>query len=899
MKFHTKILDCFGRNSFRKTLPPAFAAAMLLAASAAHAAPIYSITDLGVLPGGSRSVATDINDHGQVVGCSGYDCVNVQGSAFLWANGVMTDLGNLANGTGVNFALGINNNSQVVGTSPSYTDGSNINRAFLWWNGVMTDLGHLPGENSSGAVDINNNGQVVGGSGSKTFSWQNSVMTDLGLPLGSSPTSINDYGQVVGTNSLSGPHAILWQSGAMTGLGALPGGGDHSYAVDINNTGQVVGQSGGSGPAESGPARAFLWDENAGMHDLGFLPGANYSVAYGINDRGEVVGESSSLFGAGGAFLWDDGLGMLNLNDLLIDSEDWRLWTATAINNSGQIVGNGLHNGVQRAFLLTPVDAGPETETIAPGMLDPGILDAVEENKTAMQPGLFESFSESGFSDGVAGFDPTNETFVLVHGWNGVGSYFSSREKEEVPGWISTMAGDLREKKPDANILAWNWTQFADSEQSDSESDLLGCQQGSSLFKDCGIVPVSEVNLQALNLALKFGRLYSGLEGEAGDVQFLGHSLGAAIAANAVNFLPTAAPDVDRLTLFDPPENITAIKIGGKVDLDTVLPLAVQKSPDITIENYSADSNPFSFTGYGTPYADVANTNLLGYTHTEILGSNTPMDWYDPTVNPSGDGNVSRRGLSEMNASLRDRYNQIWENMDPDDDWNLSLFHKLSERITTVVLESWHDLKDWGTEVIQAGADAAQYIADVTETLIGKVGSAIASLADGVTAGVSELADWASTGVASFIEGLGLQLTSNSPSYAYTTLHVPDNADSIYFEFMPQVWALGDSYIILFDDDVLYRIDGEFFENAWMDTGFLDVSRWAGRDVQLTIGLLSDEAGHQITTGGFGFTSRVVASVNSVPEPGSLWLLGIGLLGLIRLRYSMAWQAGMRRKLAA
>ena len=37
--------------------------------------------------------------------------------------------------------------------------------AFLWQNGVMTDLGVLPGDEDSGASAINSLGQIVGSSG--------------------------------------------------------------------------------------------------------------------------------------------------------------------------------------------------------------------------------------------------------------------------------------------------------------------------------------------------------------------------------------------------------------------------------------------------------------------------------------------------------------------------------------------------------------------------------------------------------------------------------------------------------------------------------------------------------------------------------------------------------------
>ena len=203
-------------------------------------------------------------------------------------------------------ALGINNNDQVVGFSRNL---SGNEHAFLWENGVMTDLGALVEWGSSNAFAINDSGWVVGRSSSETgferaFLWVDGTMTDLGTLGGgqSNAMDINNQGQIVGSASTEngGGHAYLWQNGTMQDLGTLGGPGSSAYS--INELGQVVGMS----EIATGKSRAFLWD-NGVMTDLGTL-GGNWSEALGINDAGQIVGDSDTADGQRHAFLWENGV---------------------------------------------------------------------------------------------------------------------------------------------------------------------------------------------------------------------------------------------------------------------------------------------------------------------------------------------------------------------------------------------------------------------------------------------------------------------------------------------------------------------------------------------------------------------------------------------------------------
>ncbi len=100
--------------------------------------------------------ANGINDAGIIVGSSSLPLPGGQTKAVRWVGGAVLDLGTLPGDT-QSSASAINDHGQIVGVSQN----GNSSRAFIWQNGVMTELPSLGGTYTQ-AVAINANGDVVG-----------------------------------------------------------------------------------------------------------------------------------------------------------------------------------------------------------------------------------------------------------------------------------------------------------------------------------------------------------------------------------------------------------------------------------------------------------------------------------------------------------------------------------------------------------------------------------------------------------------------------------------------------------------------------------------------------------------------------------------------------------------
>jgi probable HAF family extracellular repeat protein len=325
----------------------------LVAVSLPARAELYNVTDLGSLGGVRGSGAYSISGTGVVAGYS-----FVSGSSFVHAmindHGEVVDLGTL--GGTQSLARAVNSSGVVVGWA--YPPGLAWQRAFRWDGTTMIDLGTFGG-NVSDASDINDDGIIVGSAydeqgRERPFWWRDGVLHQLGTLGGTQgrALAINVWGDIVGAALTEGDqeyHAFLGKPGSpLYDLGTL--GGPSAHAHDVN---AVVHVCGWSMLRPNDPAsRGFLWADGI-LKPLGTLGGI-YSAAFGMNDLDQVVGASTREDGTQVAFLWSNDQ-MVDLNTLLPPGSGWLLVSATDIDESGAIVGEGIRpDGKARAYLLTP-----------------------------------------------------------------------------------------------------------------------------------------------------------------------------------------------------------------------------------------------------------------------------------------------------------------------------------------------------------------------------------------------------------------------------------------------------------------------------------------------------------------------------------------------------------------
>jgi probable HAF family extracellular repeat protein len=322
---------------------------------------MYNITEL--VPEDLESRALAINNSGQVAGVAAQH-------AFLWDPA--TGIQRLPTPTGFNggSARGINGAGHVVGCS-LLCQGQDCmeGRAFLYRYGSLTEL--KAGGVYSCAAAINDADQATGYSNTFGFFWSGGMLTNIqgGDFSEIRPRAINEAGEVAGARWETVPspecyaspyppchfvttgYPFRWANGSLIGLDAPL----DATASSINNSGAVAGNF-----TRDGRSQAFLTNSLGTFIELGTLDGRNSSAASGINNSGDVVGTCYSCEGGfcsnWTAFLYRNGV-MVDLNDRLSQS-DWRLVSATAINDKGQILASGRKDGqpLSKALLLTPGD---------------------------------------------------------------------------------------------------------------------------------------------------------------------------------------------------------------------------------------------------------------------------------------------------------------------------------------------------------------------------------------------------------------------------------------------------------------------------------------------------------------------------------------------------------------
>ncbi len=353
-------------------LPPYLMAAAVftLAAGSAFAQspPHYTVTDLGSL-GGQECAATGLNNKGQIVGGAdtarhgkGPEFIT---NVFVWQGGRMRAVPGLDGSHA--YVVAVNDAGQMAGAYSPDPLKAKFASALFTPNGRAKLLGGFPatlhGYSLSQAEAVNAKGQVVGVSNNQAFLWGGGHLRALRPPPGfqeSQAWSVNDRGQAAGKadRTVAGAvrtHALFWDAGGRpTDLGVLPGYTD-SIGRAINNRGQVTGWV---GVTRGTPGRrlafhyqAFLW-QNGRMRGLGSIPRIPDSKAAALNDKGQVVGNAYFKTDEA-ALLWQGGK-VYELNTLVPPHSGWKLQNALGINARGQIIGNGIHNGIRRGFLLTP-----------------------------------------------------------------------------------------------------------------------------------------------------------------------------------------------------------------------------------------------------------------------------------------------------------------------------------------------------------------------------------------------------------------------------------------------------------------------------------------------------------------------------------------------------------------
>jgi pimeloyl-ACP methyl ester carboxylesterase len=487
---------------------------------------------------------------------------------------------------------------------------------------------------------------------------------------------------------------------------------------------------------------------------------------------------------------------------------------------------------VQSLYTRNYLGVAPTPPTLVPTNRTPTSAEIGSQTN-----GILRLFTNGTFTN-VFTLDPSKMTIVLTHGWN------SSSD-----AWPLNMASNFVAAGISANIVAWDWRYDATSDVSitGARTVLLrtpaqGYALGTNLFQNLGA-------------------------GYSQAIHFIGHSFGTEVNAAAANYLEANGYSWAniQMTLLDEAEIANLTKISSAIlNLDWIKPLP---------NNFAWSDNYISLVGDLQDNANSVNTILtegqpsIFYTsESNLLNDMTayhavPCQWYGQTItNPAGSvmGDIwSFERNSNFTFPAGGTYfiqqgsglvlNQIPQ--------AIAASLEFGNRLLFV--------RDLGVYLVLNTANAGvNIVGDVTANVIEW------SLSDpnpvfqttpatiGITTYAPAAPDFWSPQLVLQNHPLNFQpnlkssgvhplddpspsTPANSPAYAWLPMTIPTNVTSMSFDFMLQGDGASDSVAAALNGTNVFSMAASLIQtNVTMNSGLIDVSQYAGANVELFFGIV-------------------------------------------------------------
>ncbi len=477
-------------------------------------------------------------------------------------------------------------------------------------------------------------------------------------------------------------------------------------------------------------------------------------------------------------------------------------------------------------------------------------------------PNHFKVYTNGTFQSGIA-INPNKMTVVLTHGWNGSPSDWAAYTAQIIQKRIGSNA---------VNIVAWDWSADA----------------ASSIF-NLGVIAAKtpgEGTALGTNLVAALGANYSK------RIHFIGHSLGTLVNGAAADYVHAHGFSWTntQVTLCDEAEIAWEFTSTGW-QMVTTIPSAIGPASATVSTLWGNSSTPQRYWDHPLPkqfawadnyisacgllHPEAANA-ILTYTYPGIVGDLSTLlqefynfhdyshYFYEDTIEPGifntgGQTNATYMGFicsfegggvggrPATNTFFYQDPNGLELNlMQTNFAFATNVLNARFKRFLTIGISSAADsAEDW------ASSEVGQAVGQVT----GQIQSAVGMIVNLLTGsgGGSQIQSLNERPMGGSVPNGGS--ANNTPAYSWIPLAVPSNAVSMSFDFMLQGNGNSDSFQVALNGTNILSLEMSLIPtNVTLNSGLIDVSQYAGQQVELFLGIVGGTSTNAaLTAGDFQF----------------------------------------------